>query len=965
MANREQQCMSEGNSMKKNARPNFRQTISNDDAAEMPALTSSVFIRYSIFALAILLGMPSAACRAEDAEAERLFTLRVLPLLKTKCFGCHGQDPEDVRGDYNLLDRAAMIKGGESGEVALVPGKPADSPLYQAILWEGMEMPPKENDRLTKHQTEYFRKWIAAGAPWPDAKRQLEIQRKEWSVRENEDGIIVDTSGGTAEDWTYRRYQEEDIWAFQPLQKVNVETLTSEGQHPIDAFIDRKLADAKITAAQQADFRTLIRRATYDVTGLPPTPDEVNEFGTAWQKDPQQAWSNLIDRLLASDHYGERWGQHWLDVVRYADTSGFSNDYERSNAWRFRDYVIRSFNKDKPFNEFVLEQIAGDELRPGDPEALMATGFLRMGPWGTAMVPQKEARQIYLDDLVHNVGQSFLSMPLRCCKCHDHKFDPLPTKDYYGIYAAFATTQPAERDAEFLPEENRNGFAEKKKLVQELLAYAKGEQKKVQDKQEAAARKWYEEHNLPYKNENQRKNDPEDMKPPRHVGLTPEEKGIKKVREQDVWIWERRLERYKPMVQAVYNGQDDYKNGRKLREPKQINKKWRPQNFILAGGALDAPATPVKPRVLSAAGLPAADHDDPYRITDDLSGRRLQLAKWIASDDNPLTARSIINRVWQYHFGRGLVKTANNFGAKGGKPTHPELLDWLTADFIEHGWKIKRLHRLIMTSEVYRRSGKRADAERQATADPNNVLLASFRPRRLTAEELRDSTLLISGELNREMGGVPIMPEINMEVALQPRMIQFSIAPAHQPSRTPAERNRRTIYAYRVRGQADPLLEIMNLPNPNESCEMRDAAAVTPQAFSLMNSDVMTDRSIAFALRIQREKPGNSGEWIRQAMHLAFSREPTPKEQQHLQQYLKQMQQYHSQNKPKAIEYPTQVTRSLVEEFTGEPFEFIEKLNVYNDYVPDAKPWTVTADTRALADVCLLLFNSNEFLYVY
>ena len=928
------------------------------------------WVVWQLTAVTVALCLASASSFADEKKpalskpaAERLFTLRVLPLLKTKCFGCHGQDSEDIRGDYDLLTREGMIKGGESEEVALIPGKPEESPLYQAILWNGYEMPPKENDRLNEEEAEYFRQWIASGAPWPDAEAQLAIQRKEWSVRENEDGVIVDTSGGLASDWTYRRYQHEDIWAFQPLRKSDVQF--ADDQNPVDFFINRKLKAAEIAAATQADPRTLIRRVYYDVTGLPPSPSDVARFRKAWKQDQQQAWSDLVDQLLSSQHYGERWGQHWLDVVRYADTAGFSNDYERSNAWRFRDYVIRSFNNDKPFNEFVLEQLAGDELRPGDPEALIATGFLRMGPWGTAMVPQKEARQIYLDDLVHNVGQSFLSMPLRCCKCHDHKFDPLPTKDYYGIYAAFATTQPAERAADFLPEENRNGFAEKRKLVEELLAYAKGEQKRVQDKQEAAAKKWYEEHNLPYKNENARKNDPEDMKPPRHVGLTPEEKGIKKVREQDVWIWQRRLERYEPMAQAVYNGQDDWKNGRKLREPKQINKKWRPETYILAGGSLEAPAQAVKPRVLSAAGLSASEGDDPWQITDELNGRRLALAKWIASDDNPLTARSIVNRVWQYHFGKGFVKTANNFGAKGGKPTHPELLDWLTADFIEHGWRLKRLHRLIMTSNTYRRSGKPVDAAKQETADPNNELLASFPPRRITAEELRDSTLLVSGELNREMGGVPIMPEINMEVALQPRMIQFSIAPAHQPSRTPAERNRRTIYAYRVRGQADPMLEIMNLPNPNESCEMRDAAAVTPQAFTLMNSDVMTDRSVAFAERIQKEEPDNTQQWIRRAVQLAYSRLPSADEQKSLHAYLQKMQTYHQQNKPEAVEYPTQVTRSLVEEFTGEPFEFIEKLNVYEDYVPDSKPWTVDADTRALADVCLLLFNSNEFLYVY
>jgi len=940
-------------------------------------------VRYWTFACLACAGLlVDNHCLAQTAEpvlnrvaADRLFTLQVLPLLKVKCFGCHGNDPQDIRGDYNLLTRAGMLTGGESGRASLVPGKPEASPIYQAVLWNGYEMPPKENDRLTKKETEYIRRWVTAGAPWPDAETQLQIKRQEWSVRQNENGIIIDTSGGLVDDWTYRRYRPDDVWAFQPVRKFNIEQHITEGRNPIDYFINRQIDTAGLTASKQADLRTLVRRVTYDLTGLPPSPYEIYQFRQAWEQDPRKAWSDVIDRLLKSGHYGERQAQHWLDVVRYADTAGFSNDYERSNAWRYRDYVIRSFNRDKPFDQFILEQIAGDELQPGDPEALIATGLLRMGPWGTQMIPQKESRQLYLDDLVHNVGQAFLSMPMRCCKCHDHKFDPLPTRDYYRMYAAFATTQPAELPVEFLPEENRQGFAEKRALVKELLEYAKTELEKVISKQEAAAKQWYTEHDLPYRTESARKSDPEDRKPPRHVGLTPEEKGIKKVREQDVWIWRRRLERYLPLAQAVYNGQDDFKNGRSLRRPKHIDEKWRPNNFILGGGSLEAQLQPVKPGVLSAAMLPAAaKSDSPWQITDKLSGRRLALAKWIANDHNPLTARSIVNRIWQMHFNRGIVKTANSFGAKGSKPTHPALLDWLTADFIEHGWKIKRLHRLILSSDVYRRSGNAVDAKQQASVDPDNNLLASFPSRRLTAEELRDSTLVVSGELNREMGGVPIMPEINLEVALQPRMIQFSIAPAHQPSRTPAERNRRTIYTYRVRGQADPFLEILNLPNPNASCELRDSAAVTPQAFTLMNSNVMTDRSIACALRIEKERDENHGNLfpdrndthlVRRAVQISYGRIPTPAELTSLHAYLKEMQSYHKEHKPGKVEYPTQVARSLVEELTGEPFTFIEKLNVYEDYVPDAKPWTVDSHTRALADVCLLLLNSNEFLYVY
>ncbi len=359
-----------------------------------------------------------------------------------------------------------------------------------------------------------------------------------------------------------------------------------------------------------------------------------------------------------------------------------------------------------------------------------------------------------------------------------------------------------------------------------------------------------------------------------------------------------------------------------------------------------------------------APTDDPYALTSEIDGRRLGLAKWIADPRNPLTARSYVNRIWQHHFGHGIVRTPNNFGAKGAKPTHPELLDWLTSEFLAGGWKSKPLHRMIMMSDAYKRSTAHPELEQLATVDPDNKLLARFAPRRLTAEELRDAMLLATGELNRELGGVPAMPEINLEVALQPRMIQFSIAPAYQPSRTPEDRNRRSIYAYRVRGQADPFMEVMNLPNPNDSCELRDTAAVSPQAFTLLNSDLMSDRSIALATRVQKDAKALPGQ-IGRAFRLVLGRKPTNEERRSMREYVTAMIEYHNNHPPQPTTYPTKVVRSLVEEFSGDTFEFDELLPVFEDYVPDAKPATVPAETRAMADMCLLLLNANEFVYVY
>ncbi|MFD2257428.1 PSD1 and planctomycete cytochrome C domain-containing protein [Luteolibacter algae] len=923
-------------------------------------------------------------------DAERLFSLKVYPILQEKCFACHGDDPEKIKGELDLRSLEGMLKGGEYSDKVLVPGNALESDLYIAVTWEDpdMEMPPKENDRLLPEQISMLRDWINAGAPWPDEMTMKSYREEEWKVLENEDGVIVKTSGGQSDAWTYRRYKPEDIWAFQPVVKP---AIPDSKENPIDYFVNRKLTDEGVEPAAEADPLTLIRRATYDLVGLPPSPGEIESFRKAWSNDKEAAWAGLIDRLLASPQYGERWAQHWLDVARYADTGGLSNDYERSNMWRYRDYVIRSINADKPYDQFIVEQIAGDEIadaallermendhekfdkarlegayNDAEKELIIATGFLRVGPWDSAMIPVPEARQLYLDDVVNTVGQTFLATTMRCFKCHDHKFDPLPTKDYYRMYAAFSGTQLAERNLPFSDCENTDNFEEGNKLVQSMLGFAKADLKKLVEKRENAARKWFAEHDLPYLNEDDRKDLADEVKPPRHIGLTIEEQGRLKVREQDVWIWNRRQERYLPMVQSVYNGPDVKPDARKLRIPKQVDQSWRPRNHIYGGGSYLAPGDEVGPGVLSALGLPVdgAPENDPYILPDNLSGRRLALAKWIADKHNPLTTRSIVNRVWQHHFIDPIAGNPNNFGVKGKKPTHPELLDWLAADFVENGWTFKRMHRLMMMSKLYRQSTKHPMMEKLREKDPENRLAAYRKPRRLSAEELRDSFLKVTGELNPKAGGLPIRPEISMEVALQPRMLQFSLAPAYQPDPTPRQRNRRTIYTYRVRGMADPFLEVFNQPNPNDSCEARDAAPVTPQVFTMLNSDVITDRTVAFALRLEREAQ-TPGERINLAFRLALGREPASIEKEQLLRYLSDMEQYHLKSQPETPVYPVKITRSLVEEFSGEPFEYEEILPSFESYQPDAKAADVSPSTRALADVCLLLLNSSEFIHLY
>ncbi|MEM9828581.1 MAG: DUF1549 and DUF1553 domain-containing protein, partial [Planctomycetota bacterium] len=870
---------------------------------------------------------------------------------------------------------------------------PDDSVLMHSIRREYNDMPPKENDRLSEKEIGWVEQWIRDGAVWPSETVQDRFLREARTAVETDEGVLVQTSGGTSDQWTFRRYQPEDLWAFEPIAETRRQDLPIEAnQSPIDFFIDAKIKQQAWQPAPEANPRELAIRSSMDLLGLRPSDDQIRQFESRYRDQPAVAWASWIDELLASPHYGERQAQHWLDVTRYADTGGMSNDYERSNMWRYRDYVVRAFNADKPYDAFVREQLAGDEMadrmvaqrlseRPDavvetqmsgeytvdEAEKIVATGYLRLGPWDNAMIDKEEARQIYLDDIVNNVGQTFLSTTMRCVKCHDHKFDPIPTRDYYRMYAAFATTHMAERRVPHLPAENLDGFEAGQAHVEKMLDFAIRERDKLVAIREQAAREWFESRDLEYRNNEARKSLPDDKKPPRNIGLNHVQEGRLKVREQDVWIWRRRLERYQPMAQSVFNAGASklaWNGARKLRVDPKADRMTAPENFILTGGALDAQGDPVGPGVLSATRIPVDGNvGDAYRLPDDVTGRRTALAKWITHPEHPLTSRSYVNRIWQSHFGTGLAKNTNNFGGKGAKPTHPELLDFLARDFVENGWRIKRMHRMIMLSDAYRRSTRHPDPASIATEDPDNRLLTFFPRRRLTSEEIRDAMLVASGELNPSTGGLPAMPEINMEVALQPRMIQFSLAPAYQPSKTALQRNRRSLYAYRVRGMADPLLEIFNQPNPNESCELRDAAAVTPQVFTLLNSEFVGDRSIAIAAAIS-QSPQEKAEPIDALFRRILQREPSPRERERLERYRSDMVDYHRATPVPKSTYPTEITRSLVEEFSGKPFEYREILPRFEAYEPDLKAWQVDAEIRALADVAILLWNTNEWMYV-
>ncbi|MCO6455243.1 MAG: PSD1 domain-containing protein [Pirellulaceae bacterium] len=931
---------------------------------------------------------------ANQAAGEQLFVRRVQPLLRAKCAGCHGADRDLIEGSLDVTSAAGLTLGGDSGQAAVMAGKPEQSPLLRAVLrdddnWSAM--PPKEAERLSREQIGWLRDWISAGAPWPSDARQKEIAAAlagKWSA---EDGVKVRTSGGLSDEWTDRRYRPEGLWAYRPVKKPDRAALTAAAAdsppagNPIDQLLAARVP-AGLRPAPRADRRTLIRRATLDLTGLPPTPDEVSAFLAEPDSD-ERAFARLVDRLLESPHYGERMAQHWLDVVRYADSSGLANDYERGNAWRYRDYVVRSFNSDKPYDQFILEQLAGDEIDAANPELLVATGFLRMGPWElTGMEVAQVARQRFLDDVTNAMGETFLAHSLQCARCHDHKFDPVPTRDYYALQAVFATTQLAERPAAFLPRENTAGFDERRYLLRRRAEYQQV-LAELDDVLLENAQRWLAENRLPAELWNQaveqarkrgagrgvfnsardiltRQGTPEDQFPPKLVGFTPREFGLERVARKGLerLAWE--LDRYEPFALAVYNGRTPQVKSvnAPLRVPAdRLTAGELEETCILAGGDPFSPADPVRPgalSVLEGGELAAAT------IPDTIEGRRLALARWIASPRNPLTTRAIVNRVWLWHFGEPLAGNPNNFGSTGKRPTHPELLDWLAATFVEDGWSLKALHRRILNSSAWCRASEHPAAEALAQLDPLGTSYAVFRPRRLSAEEIRDGMLAVSGELNRALGGIPCRPEINQEVALQPRQVMGTFAAAWTANPLPADRHRRTLYVLRLRGLADPLLEVFNSPAPDFSCERRETSTVAPQVFSLLNGRNTHARALALAARALRETADDQAALTR-VFELAYGRPPNDDELAACLRHWAKIEELLPERAASRERPPLVVRREAVEENTGERFTFDEPLYAHADFVPDLQPADVDRHARALADVCLAILNSNEFVYVY
>ena len=610
---------------------------------------------------------------------------------------------------------------------------------------------------------------------------------------------------------------EKSYWAFQPRKDVAPPTFAAPADKAwvktsVDAFILAGLKKAGLKPAPPADKLTLIRRATYDLHGLPPTPEEIDAFIA--DRSPR-AYEHLIDRLLASPRYGEQWGRHWLDVIRFAESDGYEYDMHRPDAYRFRDYVLQSFNADKPYNQFVKEQLAGDEIDPDNETYLVASGFNRLGPLRKNAGNQNVAssRNEVLTEMTNIVGAAFLGVTVGCARCHDHKFDPFRQSDYYRLQGFFAQTQ-----ANDLLRASREEQEAWHATVDPLNAEMRQAQAKMQKASETEKAKL------------QAELDTIDEKMP--LPLT-----------------------------AIYAVKDD---------PKQVS----PIHTLFHGDYQD-PREAVGARPLGIL-LPEGTPEEPATI----DKPRLKLAEWIVNPENPLTARVMVNRIWQYHFGRALVSTANDFGRMGGRPANPELLDFLASQYIALGWQMKPLHRMILLSSAYRQASQTPIEKAAMQKDPENALLWEFSRRRLEAEEIRDSLLLISGRLNTKIGGPSVLVPIDGDLVKMLKRPQYWVA-----TKDKSEYDRRTLYLIYKRNLQLPFMGVFDAPDMQLSCPRREQSTHAPQALELLNGQLSNEQADFLAKRLQESRPTSAAR-VDLLWRLATGRFPTPKEKQLALNYL-------------------------------------------------------------------------------
>ena len=776
----------------------------------------------SIAALSFLPYRGGAVAQTPSIDDKAFFEKDVAPILATNCLECHSGDKP--KGKLAIADRASLVKGGRQGPAISLDGQAGGkSAPVGAQSHEGdvLKMPPPPSAKLPQKQIDVLTRWIKAGAPWPDGVVVKAIEAKE--------RVITD--------------EERHYWAYRPVKRPEVPTVKNKEwvRNSIDAFILAKLEAKGLTPAAPADRLALIRRATYDLTGLPPTPEAIAAF--LHDKSPN-AYEKLLDQLLASPQYGEKWGRHWLDLVRYAETNGYERDGAKPFAWRYRDYVIKSFNEDKPYDRFIKEQLAGDELPGSSSDAIIATGYYRLGLWDDEPADPEQARYDEYDDFVTTTGQVFLGMTMNCARCHNHKIDPILQKDYYQILAFF-------RDVPRYSNANKPGPGSS---VADLSARMAEELKQRDTRRvelEVLTRK-IEDAAI-------KKMSPEDQRDTEG----PLRERVLSLRLKDVLTAEQ-AEEYGKLKNELTTLKKAPEPDRSVALSVCNCLVHPPTTTVMIRGNPHSPGAEVEPAFPSVLNLPAPKIAAPEKGAKS-SGRRTVLANWITSKENPLTARVLVNRLWQHHFGRGIVATTNDFGKFGTPPTHPELLDWLADDFVQGGWKIKRMHKLLMMSNAYQMSSKGNDASLKA--DPANALFWRFNMRRLTAEEVRDSMLAVSGKLNLKMGGPSIYPPIPKEV-----LAGQSVPGQGWPVSPPEEAARRSVYVHVKRSLLVPILTQHDQADTDSTCAVRYTTTVPTQALGMLNGQFSNEQAAALAERLRKEAPGNVEAQVRRAIRLTTGR---------------------------------------------------------------------------------------------
>lgn len=747
------------------------------------------------------------AMAQEESKPTVKFNRDVKPILAKKCFACHG--PGKQESGLRLDDRETVINESDSGEIAIVPGKVEESELIRRVLsTDEFEKMPPEGEGLKPEEVAVLKTWINEGAAF------------------------------------------QGHWAFEPLTDPEPPKVKNESwvQSPIDQFILGRLEQRGLEPNGKASKRTLIRRAYYNLTGLPPTREEIEAF----EKDESpDAWSKLIDKLLASEHYGEKWGRHWLDLVRFAETNSYERDGVKPNAWKYRDYVIRSFNENKPYDRFVKEQLAGDELDKPTPESIIATGYYRLGVWDDEPADPLLHEFDQYDDLISTTGKTFLGITINCARCHDHKIDPISQANYYQFLAFFRGMRPYGTRGNI-------AYSQREISSQEVISSHENHEREIRSVEErldqivAAAIEQL----------------PKDEQEPIRSLRRSEQKREK---------LEGRIEELVPNEASEYaellRQLDALKEKAKYLTPREFalapNEclKNPPKTTIMMRGNPHVPGDVVEP------GFPKFFNETMPTIPEpkegqNTSGRRMVLANWIASKDNMMTARVMVNRIWQHQFGRGIVRSSSNFGQLGTPPTHPELLDWLATEFINSDWDIKHMQRLMMLSSTYQMAS--AGSEKGLALDPANDLMWRYDSRRLTAEEIRDSILVVNGRLNEKMYGHGFYPEISKEV-----MAGQSKPGDGWGNSSYEEQARRAVYIHVKRSLLTPILFTFDFPETDSPCEERFVTTQPAQALGMINGHFANQQAAELAKRVRDTGATTPEDQIREAVQFVMAREAT------------------------------------------------------------------------------------------